>query len=835
MMTKEILSFYAAAGWRLFPCFSHHSDPKKIKSPMTAHGFEDATSDIKQLHEWHDRNPGCAWGTPTSAEAGVFEYDLRHDPDGKLWAEHIAGKPMPATCKSVSGGGSPHYWFRWPAGTRSREIMDSAFGRKADGGYVLIPPSKVSIHPDVYRWEARPWEGKIREVPDWLIDLFAKPDVKKPQLDNDNPWVVKASKPDLMSHPGADNAKGEQRRPILCQLVGVHLARGDNPATIEALVGAWAARCKPPLEEHEWRPHLEKITAKEEGKRMTGTTISIAEIPPAEQVETTVPTFPPATEQDTSFLQQSENKEEEVCDLVSSDLSALGQSDGYSPLLPQAAYHGLFGGMLKAVRPQTEADPAAVLLGWLTAFGNIIGRGAWFQVGPSRHYPVLFTAIVGATSAAKGDAWKAARHPFTEVEADWFRACICPGVGSGEGLLERIADEQKTIKLNKRTNLAEETVIPGAADKRCLLRLSELSRLFKSQRRENNPLSEILREAWDGDPISIPNRGSNALATSGYTVSVAGDITPGALGKILSTGTEAVDGFANRFLWAAVQAGEPLPHGGDMSVIKPFLSALAEALAFGKQAEELKRDADANALWEAVYADLMASGDSVPHTDRARPQVVRLSMMYALLDKSTTICKPHLEAALAVWEYCRQSARLIFGGDDPTGVAEPDPLWLEVLNLITANHGIPQADITAKFKRKANAEQLAEILEGLSRNGSVFMREETTGGRKAKCWWPSSETEDTLTSPTFPVSEPSRKESKFMTGDVDPVKTACDKLTFFPGHELDRIDRPGEDTFFPGRSADGKVERVDVVSSDKLHLQPTTAPVAVGGFERGLL
>jgi hypothetical protein len=474
-------------------------------------------------------------------------------------------------------------------------------------------------------------------------------------------------------------------------------------------------------------------------------------------------------------------------------------------------------------------------LGWLTAFGNIVGRGAWLKVGARRHYPALFTALVGTTSAAKGDAFQVARYSFEQVEAEWSRACICPGIGSGEGLIERIADEQKTIQLNKKTGVAEEKIIPGAADKRCLLRLPELSRLFKSQRRENNPLSELLREAWDGDPISIPNRGSNALATTDYTVSVVGDITPGALRKILSTGTEAVDGFANRFLWAAVQTGRDLSDGGNVGVLSPFIGRLYDALTFAKTAEELKRDDEAAALWKSVYGDLKRSGDTVPHTDRARPYVVRLSMLYALADKSKVICKQHLEAALAVWEYCRESARLIFGGDGPTGVAEPDPLWLEVLNLITANHGIPQADITAKFKRKANAEQLAEILEGLSRNGSVFMREETTGGRKAKCWWPSSETEDTPSSSTFPVSEQSRKESKFMTGDVDPVKTAYDKLTFFTGHGLDRTDRPGEDTFFPGRSADGKVERVDVVSSDKLHLQPTTAPVAVGGFERGLL
>ena len=59
----------------------------------------------------------------------------------------------------------------------------------------------------------------------------------------------------------------------------------------------------------------------------------------------------------------------------------------------------------------------------------------------------------------------------------------------------------------------------------------------------------MLREAWDGDPIHIPNRGGNALTATGYSVAAIGDITPGALQKLLSTGTEAVDGYANMFLW----------------------------------------------------------------------------------------------------------------------------------------------------------------------------------------------------------------------------------------------------------------------------------------------
>ena len=39
-------------------------------------------------------------------------------------------------------------------------------------------------------------------------------------------------------------------------------------------------------------------------------------------------------------------------------------------------------------------------------------------------------------------------------------------------------------------------------------------------------------------------------------------------------------------------------------------------------------------------------------TGRAEAQVMRISAIYALLDKSRLIRREHLEAAIALWEYC---------------------------------------------------------------------------------------------------------------------------------------------------------------------------------------
>ena len=303
------------------------------------------------------------------------------------------------------------------------------------------------------------------------------------------------------------------------------------------------------------------------------------------------------------------------------------------------------------------------------------------------------------------------------------------GVGSGEGLIERVEDP----------HLDGEGVAQGSPDKRCLLQLSELSRCFKLGRRENATLSENIREAWDGEPIHVPNRKSNgtALATSGYSISVYGDITPGALHKTLATGTEGFDGNADRYLSAQLRGDTPdKPHGGNpKGVLKPFLGRLAAALAFAKQAGEVKRDAEADALWEQVYRDLRHSGRTVPHTGRAKGYAFRLSMLYALADGSKVIRREHLQAALALWSYCRESARLIFGG---TQAAEPEPLYLRLMNAILKAPGVSRSGLREVAGHKTPAPAIEDALARLEGSGLAFRRtvQPTGGGRPAECWYP---------------------------------------------------------------------------------------------------
>ncbi len=69
------------------------------------------------------------------------------------------------------------------------------------------------------------------------------------------------------------------------------------------------------------------------------------------------------------------------------------------------------------------------------------------------------------------------------------------------------------------------------------------------------------------------------------------------------------------------------------------------------------------AIWAGIYPQLAEAEQGLVAAiiSRAEAQVLRLSALYAVLDRSPMIREPHLLAALAVWDYAEASARRIFG------------------------------------------------------------------------------------------------------------------------------------------------------------------------------
>jgi hypothetical protein len=349
------------------------------------------------------------------------------------------------------------------------------------------------------------------------------------------------------------------------------------------------------------------------------------------------------------------------------------------PLAP-AACHGLAGDVVRCLDPHTEADSAAILLQFLVAFGNAAGRGPHTLVESTRHGVNEFVCVVGNTAKArKGTSMGHILRLFTAVEArqavlqrpaggSWVSTRIKSGLSSGEGLIWDIRDPSEPAQ-PAQGRLVEPA---GSSDKRLLIVEGEFAAALKVLARDANTLSPILRTAWDGGPLAILTKNAPARATHPH-VSIIGHITRDELQRHMAE-VEGRNGFGNRFLWVCVKRSKELPDGGHLTEtdLHPLVLRLELALSFCEHERTLSRDAQASAGWAAAYHALSIehSGLFGALTARAEAHVLRLSMLYALLDCSALICQEHLAAALAVWTYCEQSARHIFGTLSGDGLSD---------------------------------------------------------------------------------------------------------------------------------------------------------------------
>jgi hypothetical protein len=409
------------------------------------------------------------------------------------------------------------------------------------------------------------------------------------------------------------------------------------------------------------------------------------------------------------------------------------------PVLNEGALYGLAGDFVRLIEPHSEADPVALLIQFLVAFGNCIERKAHFVVEADRHYMNLFAVLVGSTaSGRKGTSWGQALRPFESVDEQWRRGCIASGLSSGEGLIYAVRDatiNQKPIKAGGKSTGIEETVITdkGVDDKRALVFEGEFASVLRVQGREGNTLSAIIRQAWDTGNLRSLVKTSPMRATDAH-ISIIGHITRAELERCLDD-TEALNGYVNRFLWLCVRRSKYLPEGGNLHQenFAPLVRRLRAAVDFGRLQGEMRRDDEARALWCAVYARLV---DGPPGlfgaiTARAAAQVLRLSCLYALLDLSGSIRREHLEAGLALWKYAEDSARFIFSERTGDRVAD------DILSALreAGRDGLTQTALNDLFHGHRTSGAITRALGILAEGGLVGSKLEPTGGRPVKRWF----------------------------------------------------------------------------------------------------
>jgi hypothetical protein len=200
---------YAARGWRVFPV--------EGKRPLTSHGAHDATTDEATIRAWWRRWPEAGVAVATGAESGlvVLDVDPRSGGDESLRRLEAERGELPRTPVVLTGGedGGDHYYLAHPGGTVPNRVGlggYSGLDLKADGGYVVAPPS-IHLSGRAYVWEVNAHHDDVplAPCPQWLLDLAAEgPSGARGDFD---PKGWDGVEPEWLAHVLAEDARVRRR------------------------------------------------------------------------------------------------------------------------------------------------------------------------------------------------------------------------------------------------------------------------------------------------------------------------------------------------------------------------------------------------------------------------------------------------------------------------------------------------------------------------------------------------------------------------------------------------------------------------------------------------
>ena len=333
------------------------------------------------------------------------------------------------------------------------------------------------------------------------------------------------------------------------------------------------------------------------------------------------------------------------------------------PALHEDALFGLPGEIAVRCAEATGADVAACLLAALTMVGNAAGPEPHVVFGGAEHSARLFVVIFGdAAVGRKGTAVNAVRRPFREADPLWEGTRIKSGLKSPEAMISLVDDNR-------------------ADDCRLLILEPEFARLVASMARTE--FSPRLRAAWDGEPldndVSEPQR---ALRATHAHVSLLGTVTPGELErhhKRLSQG----GGLESRFLFCmSAPAADVDPFAAEPADFADLIDRLRMTLELSRSGVLEQTDPISRAIflergtgwqpstvlplhdkvtteWGTLVKERLPraeSEDVAALWARSETQVVRIAACYAIGCGSDVVAPEHVNAAVAVWRYCAESA-----------------------------------------------------------------------------------------------------------------------------------------------------------------------------------
>jgi hypothetical protein len=237
----------AHLGWSLIPLKPYSKEPLVPWKALQQRRLTEP-----ELTELFERNPLANVGIIT----GKVSQLLVLDADAPDVVKHLS---IPETPIAETARGR-HYYFHLPnAHIRSVAGIAEGLDIRADGGYVVSPPS---THPSGKRYEwiipprgLDPYGAEPAPPPAWLMELLSRHRARSGTLAR----IVQGV---------PEGQRNISSAALIGKLLGC-LPQDDWESIAWPLAAAWNARNSPPLPERELRRVFEKIAAREHQRRLT--------------------------------------------------------------------------------------------------------------------------------------------------------------------------------------------------------------------------------------------------------------------------------------------------------------------------------------------------------------------------------------------------------------------------------------------------------------------------------------------------------------------------------------------------------------------------------------
>lgn len=658
---------YAALGYRVFPVWStgvplpgqstgHCRCPLGAKCenagkhPASVNGFKDATTDPVQIKQWLADGKHHNYGlTPP---VGVAIIDLDTDEPMAAWYELAASDPVLDATFQIDTPNGLHVYLNWPEslGAHPTKLLGSvtrwgdgdgqgyvigAYSRHANGQYYLPAPNRKL--------------GALSEASPNLIVATGALAAAQAVRSHVKP-AARHTDGAADTHTQYQPVVGE-RHPLLVSVATRLRAEHKRPDQI--MLGLMRERETLPqpdgarkITDRELKDILDWAMDQDEGAEIVGLTEIESSAIDATTAELIVgPSSPPSSSSVNTELGESVSelvidsplavaaKAKAILSDAETYIAASPESSSFPAPLAQhgLAIDGLLGEVVVALEPDTAADPYALMAHLLAYAGVVINTSVTYY---NRQPSGLFLCLVGATSSGrKGTAMRAAESVLTAALPKWVELRNS-GLGSGEAVVSLLALERKRAPM----------VVP-----RAVFVETEFSKPLKVGARVGSVLDDVLRSAFDGDPLQSITVTRGSIRVDDHLVAVIGHITPKELREDLPK-TSIWNGSANRFLWLPVE-GKP---GAFPMTPPPLRAELVDRLRLGllhgdKVKGGMMLSRSASDLLRSFESEVKLLPGKAGLLSRRHPAIAaRVALIHAVVDRSSVIDESHVRRGIAL-------------------------------------------------------------------------------------------------------------------------------------------------------------------------------------------